>query len=206
MHAKLAGILTNIGNPSAEALTSLTAKFGNITQSLLTILGATTDAVVQTPTAGSMHAKLAGILTNIGNPSADTLTSLAAKLGNMAVSLATKTEPVRVAATFSYLDAGGEQTVFTVAPAAGQTWEVSFLALDINALTQNNTIRTKKRIDGATFRTIASVLALSTDEGVFDSVAFIVDNTSQLQVTMQEAADEAAARSIPYEYYYRRLV
>lgn len=205
----LKGVVNQFGNISGHTLVSLAAKFGDGAESLLTVLGLTTTAADQTTGAASAQARLRGLLTSLGNPAADTLTTIVAKLGNMAVSLATKTEPVRTAANFSYLDAGGEQTVFTVAPPAGQTWEVSFIGLDVNALTQNSNVRIKKRIDGATFRTIngaTGVLVLATEEGAFETGAYVVDNTSQLQVTMAEVADEGAARTIPYEYYYRRLV
>ena len=76
------GLRTSIGDHSADVLTSIRAKFGNITESLLTLLGARADAAVQTTADASMHARLKGVITTLGDPSGDTLTSLNAKLGN----------------------------------------------------------------------------------------------------------------------------
>ena len=169
------------GDMSAHALTSIAAKWGNMTETLLVVLGARADAAVQDQTDASMHARLKGILLAVANPTI-------------------------VSATFTYADIAGEQTIFTVAPAAGQVWDLLYMEFDVSALTQNATLRIDKRVDGVTFRTVTELTALSTDEAEFDSEHYQVDNTSQLQVTIERAAAEGAARSIPYRYYYHRLV
>lgn len=103
---------TNVGDPSADTLTSIAAKLGNPGQDLSTMVGyegATSladkltatragyldeldfglDERLGTPAGASLAADLAtidGVVdtvnTNVGDPSADTLTTVTAKLGN----------------------------------------------------------------------------------------------------------------------------
>ena len=101
---------------------------------------------------------------------------------------------------FSYLDAGGEQTVFTYTPTKNAI--VHIIWLDLSTLTQNSTIRLKHQIDGAVYRTFETFnWTTGMDDGVyFRSIAIMVGRP--LQVTMQEVANEGANRNIPYYYVY----
>ena len=101
---------------------------------------------------------------------------------------------------FTYLDAGGEQVVFTFTPTANS--KLHTIWLDLSALTQNTTIRLKHQIDGVNYRTFETFnWTTGMDDGVyFREVALM--SGRPVQVTMQEAADEGADRDIPYYYMY----
>lgn len=62
----LEAISNNVGNPSGDTLTSLTAKWGNIARSLDIILGARWDA------SGDLGTDVAAIIADVGDPSART--------------------------------------------------------------------------------------------------------------------------------------
>jgi len=95
---------------------------------------------------------------------------------------------------YSYLDAGGEQTVYEDATVVRR--RIS-LELDLNAMTQNGTVRLQRKVDGANYRIwIQEAFNVGGAEKVF-SRGDIVTN-QHFKVTYQEAADEGAARSIPY--------
>lgn len=102
--------------------------------------------------------------------------------------------------TFSYLDAGGEQTVFTFTPTKDTILHTIWL--DLFTLTQNSTIRLKHQIDGATYRTFETFnWTTGMDDGVyFRNIAVMA--ARPIQVTMQEVADEGANRAVPYYYVY----
>lgn len=72
---------TNVGDPSGDTLTSLTAKFGDLTQDLATILGTRWDV------SGDLGTDILALITNLGDPSAHTLKSITAKIGNIARSI-----------------------------------------------------------------------------------------------------------------------
>ncbi len=100
--------------------------------------------------------------------------------------------------TFSYLDAGGEQTAITI-PITSAT-EIRTIWLDMTTLVQSNTVRVKYRIDGTNYRTFASTLwTTALDDGLPVYGPIAVGDT--VLVTMTEAADEGAARAIPYRYF-----
>lgn len=103
-------------------------------------------------------------------------------------------------ATFSYLDAGGEQIVFTFTPTKDTILHVIWL--DLFTLTQNSTIRLKHQIDGAAYRTFETFnWTTGMDDGVyFRNIAVMA--ARPIQITMQETADEAADRAVPYYYVY----
>jgi hypothetical protein len=102
--------------------------------------------------------------------------------------------------TFSYLDAGGEQTIFTFTPTKDSI--IHCIWLDLFTLTQNSTIRLKHQIDGATYRTFETFnWTTGMDDGVyFRNIAVMA--ARPIQVTMQETADEGADRDVPYYYVY----
>lgn len=98
-------------------------------------------------------------------------------------------------ATFTYLDAGGEQTVFSFTPAVNII--VQTIWLDLTNLTQNNDIRIK--IGGVITETFNWTTGM--DDGLyFRQIALPAGKA--LLVTMQETVDEAADRVIPYYYAY----
>ncbi len=109
----------------------------------------------------------------------------------------TDRESADVGATFSYLDAGAEQVIFTIAMSTRKKLHSIFI--DLTTLTQNTTIRIKHKIDGTNYKTIDTIDWLTTDtDGVYFNKGLAL--TYDLQVTMQEAVDEGAARAIPYYY------
>lgn len=102
------------------------------------------------------------------------------------------------AASFSYLDAGGEQDVFEITTTTRKKLHSIFL--DLTTLTQNTTIRVKHKIDGANYRTMETIswLVATMDDGVYFNKALAI--CQDLKVTMEEGADEGADRAIPYSY------
>jgi hypothetical protein len=111
-----------------------------------------------------------------------------------------KLDLVPIGGTFIYLDAGGEQAAFTIAPA--RPLRLNTIWLDLVNLTQNTTIRIYHQIDGANYRVFETFnWTVGMDDGVyFRNIA--IDNARNLQLTFQEAADEGADRNIPYYYAY----
>lgn len=98
--------------------------------------------------------------------------------------------------TFSHPNGVVEQTVFTIT--LTKPTEVKSLFLDLVNLTQNATIRIKHEIDGATYRTIETFSWTTVmDDGVYFRSITCNDN---IQVTIQSAIAEGAARDIPFEY------
>jgi hypothetical protein len=102
--------------------------------------------------------------------------------------------PAEAAGPFSYLDAGGEQTVYE--DATTDMRKIS-LDLDLNAMTQNGTVRLYRKTDAATYRIwIQEPFNVGGAEKVFSRDNIVTNQ--HFKVTYQEAADEGAARSIPY--------
>ena len=105
-----------------------------------------------------------------------------------------------VAGTLVYLDAGGEQTVFTTASA--RPWIINTIWLDLSNLTQNNDVRIYEQIDGVNYRIVETFnWTVGMDPGLyFRSVSIATGR--DLRVTVQETVDEGADRDIPYYYIY----
>lgn len=98
-------------------------------------------------------------------------------------------------AVFAYLNAGGEQTVFTFTPTVNTI--IQAIWLNLTNLTQNNDIRIK--IGGVIIETYN--WTTGKDKGVyFKNIALPAGDA--LLVSMQETADEGADRNIPYYYAY----
>jgi hypothetical protein len=98
--------------------------------------------------------------------------------------------------TLSYLDAGGEQTVFEATIARPIViWGVF---LDLNALTQNGTVKVYHKIDGSNYREIDSYAVAAGDTNLYIDTIFALNY--DFKVTYTEAVDEGAARDIPYSY------
>jgi len=111
-----------------------------------------------------------------------------------------KLDLVIVPGTFTYLDAGGEQVVFTYVPL--RETRLNTIWLDLVNLTQNTDIRLYHQIDGANYRVFETFnWTVGMDPGVyFRNIA--IDTARNLQLTVQETADEGADRDIPYYYAY----
>lgn len=110
------------------------------------------------------------------------------------------------AGTYSYLDAGGEQTVIELTD--GSYKMLGGIWLDLSNMTQNATIKCYYKIDGTNYR------ALSVG-GTVQSYAFTVADaidgvyldlqigiSYDFKVTYEEGGDEGAARDIPYQIIY----
>ena len=102
--------------------------------------------------------------------------------------------PAEAAGPFSYLDAGAEQTVYEDATTVMR--RIS-LDLDLNAMTQNGTVRLYRKTDAANYRIwIEEPYNVGGAEKVFSRDNIVTNQ--HFKVTYEEAADEGAARSIPY--------
>jgi len=108
-----------------------------------------------------------------------------------------KLDLVPVQADFKYLDAGSEQTVFTLNVA--RPIKLSTVFLDLTELAQNSNIRVK--VDGVTVETFN--WTTGKDNGVYLR-EISVPASVPIVVTMQEMADEGAERNIPCFYVYER--
>lgn len=111
-----------------------------------------------------------------------------------------KLDLVIVPGTFTYLDAGGEQVVFTYVPL--RETKINTIWLDLVNLTRNNVIRLYHQIDAANYTVFETFnWTVGMDDGVyFRNIA--IDTGRNLQLTVQETADEGADRDIPYYYAY----
>ena len=100
---------------------------------------------------------------------------------------------------YSHPSGVAEQIVLTQAIA----WPMEFksLYLDLVNLTQNATVRVKYQIDGANYRTIETFnWTVGMDDGLYFREIAVNHN---VQVTLQSAIAEGAARDVPYEYFLR---
>jgi hypothetical protein len=95
---------------------------------------------------------------------------------------------------YSYTDAGGEQTVYESALATRR--KISF-HMDLNTMTQNGTVRIYEKVDGANYRLAVEYNFVAADDEKVWFVDEYVTNQN-FKVTYEEAVDEGAARSIPY--------
>jgi len=111
-----------------------------------------------------------------------------------------KLDLVIVPGTFTYLDAGGEQVVFTYVPA--RETRLNTIWLDLVNLTQNTDIRLYHQIDGVNYRVFEPFnWTVGMDDGVYFRNISIASGRN-LQLTVQETADEGADRDIPFYYAY----
>ncbi len=111
-----------------------------------------------------------------------------------------KLDLVTIDGTLTYLDAGGEQIVFTYVPL--RETRLNTIWLDLVNLTQNCDIRLYHQIDAVNYRVFETFnWTVGMDDGVyFRNVA--LDTGRNLQLTVQETADEGADRDIPWYYAY----
>ena len=102
--------------------------------------------------------------------------------------------------TYSYLDAGGEQTIVELTPTKRIT--VTGVWLDLVNMTKNGTIKAYYKIDGSNYREYdsASFLVAYDPDGLLMAVPFTVD--ADWKLTYEETADEGAARDILYQVFW----
>lgn len=119
----------------------------------------------------------------------DSVSSIVARLKGI-LSLVDSAESV---GPFSYLDAGGEQTVVEETLVTRRRVSVEF---ELDAMTVNGTIRLSRKIDGTNYRIWSeTTFVASGAEQAFD---FQFTTNQHWKLTYQEVSDEGAARSIPF--------
>jgi hypothetical protein len=104
------------------------------------------------------------------------------------------TNTSETAGPFSYLDAGGEQDVYEDTAVTRRKISVE---LDLNAMTQNGTVRLYRKVDGTNYRIwIEEAYNAGGSEKVFTRDQLVTNQ--HFKVTYEEDADEGGDRSIPY--------
>ncbi len=94
---------------------------------------------------------------------------------------------------FSYLDAGGEQDVVEEISSVRRRVTVE---IDLDAMTQDGTIRVYRKVDGTTYRIYTeTAFTAAGAEQAFDAQ---FTTNQDWRLTYQEGVDEGAARSIPF--------
>ena len=102
-------------------------------------------------------------------------------------------DSAETAGPFSYLDAGGEQDV--VEDTATTRRRIS-LEIDLDAMTQNGTIKIYRKVNGTNYRVWSTTPFVAA--GVEQAFDAIFTTNQAWKLTYEEDADEGAARSIPY--------
>lgn len=104
---------------------------------------------------------------------------------------------------FSYLDAGGEQTVFEITGISKKF--VTGIMVDMTNFTQNGTFKFYSKIDGTNYRELQvpqTFTVATSKKGVILAANFNfnfpVDEA--LKITYTEGGDEGADRAMPYKY------
>jgi hypothetical protein len=114
------------------------------------------------------------------------------------MSTANKLPSVSYKSTFSYTDAGGEQTVLEVANASGRLLKLCGAWIDLVNMTKSGTIKLYYKIDATNYRAFnSSNWDISDDDGVLIDIHPMI--SGGFKITYTEAEDEAAIRAIPYE-------
>lgn len=106
-------------------------------------------------------------------------------------------------ATFTFANDLTEQTVVTLTNARNIIFKGIWL--DLNALTQDATIRGTYMIDGSVARPFDEVqfLAAGNIEGVF--IHGELPRDADITITLQSNAPEGAQRLVPYELWYEDM-
>jgi len=105
-----------------------------------------------------------------------------------------------VEGVYSYLDTGGEQTVYENTNTNRKIIRGVFL--DLVNMTQNGTVKVYCKIDGTNYREFYSKdFTVATDsDGLHIDLNFMVIHS--LKITYTEQSNEGAARAIPYIFSY----
>jgi hypothetical protein len=119
---------------------------------------------------------------------------------NQITKIVTDTDSLVVEGTYSYLDAGGEQTVFELV--VQQRLRISGIWLDLVNMTQNGTIKAYYKIDGSNYREFLSsdFTVLTDSDGVLININSGISH--DIKVTYTEGSNEGAARDILYQMIY----
>lgn len=97
--------------------------------------------------------------------------------------------------TFSYLDAGGEQTILELADGASRVLCGGWL--DSSAFTKNGTLAIYYKVDGTNYRLLDTILVIAATPCVFFDSTYGIHYS--WKITWTEALDEGAARALPYD-------
>lgn len=104
--------------------------------------------------------------------------------------------------TYTYLNAGIEQTVVTITTTTRKV--IQGIWLDLSNMTQNGTIKVYHKIDGTNYREVKGIgttFTVATDaDGIYLNLNMGI--TSDLKVTYTEGGDEGTDRAIPYSVIY----
>lgn len=191
------------------ALNSTVAKEASLAPLALEASITALDAVVDAGfLAGAKSSEVDSLEANVGDASGHTLTSVVAKLGNDASTVKARLDAIDSAiaaiptgwtsgeskGSFSYLIAGGEQTVLELVITDRKT--IQGVWLDLVNAAQNGTIKVYYKVDGATYReTLSEAFTVASDsDGVYIDLNMGV--TDDFKVTYTAAVAEAI--SIPY--------
>jgi hypothetical protein len=179
---------TNLGNPAGDTLTSITAKLGDLPSDLATLIGTLQDL---------------GGGADIANNFNDINTAIATVDGNVDTLVSTNGSNDS-SGTHSYLDAGGEQDVVELTNSTRKI--INSLWVDCTNLTNNGTFKIYYKVDGTNYREMTD-LAYTITGGTTEAVNLLSNAgnlgiTEDIKITYEEAADEGAARDIPYSIVY----
>ncbi len=113
------------------------------------------------------------------------------------MSLWKKTNQI-INSSFTYLDSGGEKTIFEII-GSSKTY-ISQIILDLVNMTQNGTVKLYSKIDGTNYREIKSYsfTVLTDSDGLIIDLKIPINKT--FKITYSEGIDEGADRIIPYNY------
>jgi hypothetical protein len=153
---------------------------------------AKTDNLPSDPADESLlEAAITAAATAIRGVDNDTLKTLSDQIDSITPAVTSKTK-----STYTYTNAGGEQTIFTIVTATIKT--VQGVWLDLSNITQKGTIRSYYKIDGVVYVLINASLF----DPALDTPGFFINLnmgiTDDFKVTYQEDTDEGADRAIPY--------
>jgi len=110
-----------------------------------------------------------------------------------AKTLAARSVPTITSGTFSYLDAGGQQTVDTLT--ITKATEL-FIMFDLSNMTQDGDIFILSKVDGTNLRGIANLQVNSFQDGASTGPIYV--NTDVAIAYAESGGDEGAARDLPY--------
>lgn len=106
--------------------------------------------------------------------------------------------PTVTSGTFAFPNGTTEQTIIELTPSV-VTYLYNFW-LDLNALTQNYTIRVYSKIDGTNYREIEPMTLSNIDYSLGLVLKEQIINTAW-KITIQSTVAEGASRNIPYRYF-----
>jgi len=112
---------------------------------------------------------------------------------------------VETSGTISHPNGVGETDALEITPS--ELTEYPVLLLDTNNLTQNTTIRSYIKVDGATYRLLNSAVFPTDFPTNAKGVPIVLYPTSvPWKITLQSAIAEGASRDVPYRYVRRSLM